>query len=389
MNRLLTRIWISTLQLCALQATLPFAAHTQLLAQTTTATAPTTAAAPRLWATGTEGDFLLHDFHFTDGGTLPLLRIHYTTLGQPRRDASGTVRNAVLILHGTTGNGHNFLSRSFAGELFGPGQLLDSATHYIILPDGIGTGKSTKPSDGLHARFPHYGYNDMVTAQYRLVTQGLGVNHLLLVMGTSMGGMQTWMWGERYPAFMDGLVPLASVPTQIAGRNRMMRTLVSESIRSDPDWHGGDYTTTPHGLFGAEEMLFMMTSSPLQLQKTEPTRDSADAYITHWMHARMTSTDANDFMYQFEASADYDPSHDLERIQAPVLAINSADDQVNPPELGLMERLMPRVRHGRYVLLPTSDLTRGHGTHSLPAIWKSYLAELLQQLGKNRRGSVP
>lgn len=384
MNRFSTPVWVGALQIAVM-----FAAQSQLLAQTTVqAAAPTAAAAPLLWATGTEGDFVIRDFHFAQGATLPSLRIHYTTLGRPRRDASGTVRNAVLILHGTTGSGRGFLSRSFAGELFGPGQLLDTATHYIILPDGIGTGNSTKPSDGLHARFPHYGYNDMVTAQYRLVTQKLGVNHLLLVMGTSMGGMQTWMWGERYPTFMDGLVPLASVPTQIAGRNRMMRTLVSESIRNDPDWRGGDYTTTPRGLFGAEEMLFMMTSSPLQLQKTEPTRDSADAYITHWMHARMASTDANDFLYQFEASADYDPSHDLERIQAPVLAINSADDQVNPPELGLMEHLMPRVRHGRYVLIPTSDQTRGHGTHSLPAIWKSYLAELLQQLGQDRRGAV-
>ncbi|MGI8510218.1 MAG: alpha/beta fold hydrolase [Gemmatimonadaceae bacterium] len=385
MHRIFTRIWVGALQLCALQVAIPVVAHSQLRAQTA-AKAP---AAPLLWTTGTEGDFVLRDFHFTGGGTLPSLRIHYTTLGRPRRDASGTVGNAVLILHGTTGSGRGFLGRSFAGELFGPGQLLDSATHYIILPDGIGTGKSSRPSEGLHARFPHYGYNDMVTAQYRLVTQGLGINHLLLVMGTSMGGMQTWMWGERYPTFMDALVPLASVPTQIAGRNRMMRTLVSESIRNDPDWRGGDYTTTPRGLFGAEEMLFMMTSSPLQLQKTEPTRDSADAYITRWMHARMASTDANDFLYQFEASADYDPSHDLERIQAPVLAINSADDQVNPPELGIMERLMPRVPHGRYVLIPTSDQTRGHGTHSLPAVWKSYLAELLQQLGQHRGGAVP
>ncbi len=344
-------------------------------------TAPTIP--PALWASGTQSDFTLRDFHFADGSILPSLRIHYTTLGRPRRDASGVVRNAVLILHGTTGNGRNFLSRSFAGELFGAGQLLDTATHYIILPDGIGTGQSSKPSDGLHARFPHYGYGDMVTAQYGLVTQGLGVNHLLLVMGTSMGGMQTWMWGERYPTFMDALVPLASVPTQIAGRNRMMRKLVSEAIRDDPDWHGGDYTTTPRGLFGAEEMLFIMTSSPLYLQKTEPTRDSADTYITRWMHSRMTSTDANDFLYQFEASADYNPALDLERIQAPVLAINSADDQVNPPELGLMERLIPRVPHARYVLLPVSAETRGHGTHSLPAIWKPYLAELLQQLGSD------
>jgi homoserine O-acetyltransferase len=289
------------------------------------------------------------------------------------------VRNAVLVLHGTTGNGRGFLTPSFAGELFGPGQLLDSATHFIILPDGIGTGKSSKPSDGLRAKFPRYGYRDMVDAQHRLVTEGLHVNHLLLVMGTSMGGMQTWMWGERYPDFMDALMPLASVPTQIAGRNRMMREMVSQSIRTDPEWRDGNYTSAPHGLYGALEMLFMMTSSPLFDQKLAPTRDSADAYIDGWMRARMASTDANDFLYQFEASRDYDPSHDLEAIRAPLVAINSADDVVNPPELGLMEKLIPRVKRGRYVLIPTSDRTRGHGTHSLPAIWKSYLADLLRE----------
>ena len=330
-------------------------------------------------AQGTEGDYVLRGFRFTDGSVLPELRIHYTTLGRPRRDAAGRTRNAVLILHGTTGSGRNFLGRGFAGELFGPGQPLDTAAHFIILPDGIGTGKSSKPSDGLRARFPRYGYEDMVTAQHRLVTEGLGVNHLLLVMGTSMGGMQTWMWGERFPDFMDGLMPLASVPTQIAGRNRMMRKMISDAIRTDPDWRGGDYTATPRGLYGALEMLFMMTSSPLQLQRAAPTRDSADTYIAVWMRARMATTDANDFLYQFEASGDYDPSPHLERIRAPLVAINSADDLVNPPELGLMERLMPRVRGGRYILIPTSEQTRGHGTHSMPALWKQHLVELLRK----------
>jgi len=329
---------------------------------------------------GVEADFVLRDFRFTDGSVLPELRIHYTTLGRPRRDARDTVRNAVLILHGTTGNGRGFLGPGFAGELFGPGQLLDTATHYVILPDGIGTGGSSRPSDGLRARFPRYGYADMVTAQYRLLTEGLGVNHVLLVMGTSMGGMHTWMWGARYPDFMDGLVPLASVPTQIAGRNRMMRRMISDAIRGDPDWRDGNYTAPPRGLVAALELLFMMTSSPLQLQRTAPTRDSADAYITSWMRQRLASTDANDFLFQFEASSDYDPSPDLERIRAPVLAINSADDLVNPPELGLMERLMPRVPKGRYVLIPISDRTRGHGTHSVPAIWKTYLSEFLAEM---------
>jgi homoserine O-acetyltransferase/O-succinyltransferase len=329
---------------------------------------------------GREADFTMRDFRFESGELLPELRIHYTTLGAPRKDASGRVRNAVLILHGTTGNGRGFLSPAFSGELFGAGELLDTAIHYLILPDGIGTGKSSKPSDGLHARFPRYGYRDMVLAQYRLVTEGLGVNHLLLVMGTSMGGMQSWMWAERYPDFMDGVVPLASVPTQIAGRNRMMRRLVSESIRSDPDWRGGDYATQPHGLLGALEMLFMMTSSPRHLLTIAPTRDSADAYIDSWVRTRMRTTDANDFMYQFEASSDYDPSANLGKIRAAVLAINSADDLVNPPELGLMEGLIARVPHGKYVLLPITNETRGHGTHSLPAIWKGYLAEFLAPL---------
>jgi homoserine O-acetyltransferase/O-succinyltransferase len=329
---------------------------------------------------GREADFTMRDFRFESGELLPELRIHYTTLGAPRKDASGRVRNAVLILHGTTGNGRGFLSPAFSGELFGAGELLDTATHYLILPDGIGTGRSSKPSDGLHARFPRYGYRDMVLAQYRLVTEGLGVNHLLLVMGTSMGGMQSWMWAERYPDFMDGVVPLASVPTQIAGRNRMMRRLVSESIRSDPDWRGGDYATQPHGLLGALEMLFMMTSSPRHLLTIAPTRDSADAYIDSWVRTRMRTTDANDFMYQFEASSDYDPSANLGKIRAAVLAINSADDLVNPPELGLMEGLIARVPHGKYVLLPITNETRGHGTHSLPAIWKGYLSEFLAAL---------
>lgn len=331
-------------------------------------------------AAGREGDFILPNFRFADGSVLRELRIHYTMLGRPRKDASGVVRNAVLILHGTTGNGRGFLTPTFAGELFGPGQLLDSASHFIILPDGIGTGRSSKPSDGLRAGFPHYGYADMVTAQYRLVTEKLGVNHLLLVLGTSMGGMQSWMWAERYPDFMDGAVPLASVPTQIAGRNRMMRRLISQSIRTDPEWRGGDYAAQPHGLFGALEMVFMMSNSPLYLQTMAPTRDSADAYIDSWIRAQMRTTDANNFMYQFEASSDYDPAPDLEKIRAPVLAINSADDLLYPPELGLMDRLIKRVPRGRYVMLPITDMTRGHGTHSLPAIWKPYLAEFLAGL---------
>jgi homoserine O-acetyltransferase len=358
-----------------------------LWSTTTLAQLPSPTASPERardgWSNaGLEDDFILRNFEFSDGSILPELRIHYTTLGRPRRDKAGVVRNAVLILHGTTGNGRGFLTPTFAGELFGPGQLLDSATHFIILPDAIGTGKSSKPSDGLRAHFPRYGYMDMISAQYELLTRKLGVNHLLLVLGTSMGGMHSWMWAEQYPDFMDGVVPLASVPTQIAGRNRMMRALISRSIRTDPDWRGGDYTAQPHGLFGALEILFMMTSSPLYHQTIAPTRDSADAYIESWIRARMRTTDANDFLYQFEASADYDPSPGLERIRVPVLVINSADDLVNPPELGIVERLIKRVPRGRFVLLPITERTRGHGTHSLPAIWKPYLAEFLKTLAR-------
>ena len=326
-------------------------------------------------------DYVIHNFTFADGSSLPELRIHYIALGTPRKDASGIVRNAVIVLHGTTGSGAGFLSRNFAGELFGPGQLLDTTTYYVVLPDGIGHGGSSKPSDGMRARFPRYTYDDMVDAQHRLLTEGLGVNHLRLVMGTSMGCMHAWVWGERFPDFVDGLVPLACAPTQIAGRNRMMRKMLIDAIRTDPDWHGGDYTAPPaRGLRTALGMLFMMTSSPMQQQKAAPTRDAADAFITKYVDDRLRTTDANDMLYAFDASRDYDPSPKLESIHAAVLAINSADDVVNPPELGLMEQLMPRVRRGRYVLLPTSEQTRGHGTHSLPAVWKSYLAEFLKQL---------
>src|SRR5689334_12852091 len=325
-------------------------------------------------------DITLRNFKFADGESLPELRIHYIALGSPHRDANGTVRNAVLILHGTTGSGAGFMSRTFAGELFGPGQLLDTAHYYVILPDGIGHGGSSKPSDGMHARFPHYTYDDMVDAQHRLLVEGLKVDHLRLVMGTSMGCMHAWVWGERYPTFVDGLVPLACAPTQIAGRNRMMRKMIIDAIRTDPDWRNGDYTTPPtRALRTALAMLFIMTSSPMTQQKAAPTRDAADAFITKYVESRIQTMDANDVLYAFDASREYDPSPRLETIRASVLAINSADDVVNPPELGLMEKLMPRVAHGRYVLIPTSDRTRGHGTHSMPAVWKGYLAEFLEQ----------
>lgn len=326
------------------------------------------------------GDFVIRDFRFADGETLPALRLHYVTLGAPRRDARGVVRNAVLVLHGTTGSGRNFLAPSFAGQLFGPGQLLDAARFFVILPDGIGHGGSSKPSDGLRARFPRYAYADMVTAQYRLLTEGLGVGHLRLVMGTSMGCMHAWLWGVRYPAFMDGLVPLACAPAQIAGRNRMIRRIIIDDIREDPAWRHGDYEAQPPGLRAALGLLFLAVTSPRVLQAVAPSRDAADRYVTEWLRDRAAGLDANDLLYAFDASRDYDPSPDLERVAAPVLAINTADDLLNPAELGLVERLMPRVRRGRYVLIPAGEATRGHVTHSLPSVWKRYLGEFLAAL---------
>ena len=328
-----------------------------------------------------EGDFVVRNFRFASGETLTSLKLHYRTLGTPRRDASGTVRNAVMILHGTGGTGAGFLSRTFGDELFGDGKLLDASRYFIVLPDGIGHGKSSKPSDGMHARFPKYTYDDMVRAQHALLVDGLKVNHLRLIMGTSMGAMHCWVWGETYPDFVDGLVPLASVPTQIAGRNRVMRKMIMDSITRDPAWKNGDYAEQPHqGLVGAINLLMMMTSSPLQWHKSGTTREAADQWYESQIKSRLASTDANDMLYQFNASRDYDPSSQLEKITAAVLAINSADDVVNPPELGLMEKLMPRVKHGQYVLIPTSDETRGHGTHSLPLVWGSHLAGFLKAL---------
>ena len=323
------------------------------------------------------GDFVLRDFHFRAGETLPELRIHYRTLGRPERDARGVVRNAVLIIHGTTGSGAQFIRPEFAGELFGPGQPLDAARYFIVLPDGIGHGQSGKPSDGLHARFPHYGYLDMVEAQYRLLTEGLGVNHLRLVMGTSMGGMHTWLWGEVHPDLMDALMPLASLPTQVAGRNRGWRRMIIDAIRGDPAWQGGEYRTEPPSLRTAVEMLWFMSSNPVLRQRETPTLAGTDAALDAF-NARVTpEEDANDMLYAIEASQDYDPGPGLEKIRAPLLAVNSEDDLINPPELGILEREIKRVPHGRAVVLPRTEQTRGHGTHTLAALWKDQLVRLL------------
>ena len=326
-----------------------------------------------------EGDYVIRNFRFGTGEALPELRIHYVTLGAPRRDERFITRNAVLMLHGTTGSGTGLVSPM--SPLFAPGAPLDTTRHYVIFPDNIGHGKSSKPSDGMRMRFPKYTYDDMVDAQLRLLVEGLRVEHVKLVMGTSMGCMHAWVWGTRHPGFADALVPLACAPTAIAGRNRMIRKTIIDAIMNDPAWEGGDYETPPlRGMRAAMAGLWVMTSAPLVQHRQAPTRQQADSAITAYLDRQSRALDANDVIYAFESSRDYDPSPRLEAIDVPVLAINSADDFVNPPELGLMEKLMPRVKRGRYVLIPTSEQTRGHGTHSQPRVWGEYLAGFLKTL---------
>jgi homoserine O-acetyltransferase/O-succinyltransferase len=324
-----------------------------------------------------ESEFSLKNFQFTSGDTIPALRIHYRTLGQPRRDERAVVRNAVLILHGTGGSGSQFMAAEFAGELFGPGQPLDVSRYFVVLPDGIGHGQSSKPSDGLHARFPRYGYSDMVAAQCRLLSEGLQVNHLRLVMGTSMGGMHAWLWGQIHPDFMDALLPMASLPTQICGRNRVWRRTISDAIRNDPDWCGGEYHEQPPSLRTAAQILFLMGSNPLLRWQQMPTLSDSDAVLDAAVDTVMKQSDANDTLYQIEASRDYDPGPRLEQIRAQLLALNSADDLINPPDLGILEREIQRVPQGRAILIPFTALTRGHESHTMAAAWKQYLLQLL------------
>ncbi len=325
-----------------------------------------------------QGDFVIPDFHFRSGETLAQLRLHYRTLGAPVRDGAGHVTNAVLILHGTGGSGAQFLAPQFAGVLFGPGQLLDVSRWYIILPDDVGHGASAKPSDGLLQRFPHYGYRDMVEAEHALVTQGLKVDHLRLIMGTSMGCMHAFLWGETWPGAMDALMPLACLPAPIAGRNRLWRDMIVHALRTDPDFAGGDYKSEPaQGLQTAADILLIAGSAPAQMQKSLPDAAAADAALDTFLGRETATLDANDLIYQVESSRDYDPSADLGRITARVMWINSADDFINPPELGVAEKAAARLPNGRFVLLPISDLTHGHGTHTWAAAWKDHLAELL------------
>jgi len=326
-----------------------------------------------------EGDYVIRDFGFQSGETIPEVRMHYRTLGTPRRDEQGIVRNAVLILHGTTGSSAQFLRAEFAGELFGEGQLLDTSRYFIVIPDNLGHGQSTKPSDGLRAKFPRYGYRDMIEAQRRLLVDGLGVNHLRLIIGTSMGGMHTWLWGEIHPDFVDALLPLASLPTQISGRNRVWRRLIIDAIRTDPDWLDGNYVMQPRGTRLALEMSWLMSNNPIQRLKEAPTLAASDEVLEKYLADRLPKVDANDYLYAFEASHDYDPGPGLEKITAPLLAINFADDLINPPELGVLEREIKRVKRGKAILVPLHNDTRGHGTHTLAPVWEKHLAKFLKQ----------
>jgi homoserine O-acetyltransferase len=318
-----------------------------------------------------EADWVAKDFRFHTGEVLPEVRLHYATVGAPSGEP-------VLILHGTGGSSANMLTKEFAGELYGPGQPLDAARYFIVLPDALGTGKSTRPSDGLRARFPKYNYDDMVLAQYRLVTEGLGIKHLRLVLGNSMGGMQTWIWGEKYPDFIDALVPMASQPVQMLGRNWMMRRLLTQSIRRDPDWNGGNYSSQPRGIqLALVEFAIATSGGTLAYYRDAPTREKADQIVMQRL-AQPFRGDANDLLYQWESSEDYDPQPGLERIAARLVAINSADDERNPPELGIMEREIKRVKNGRYVEIPAGAKTRGHATTGNAALWKEHLATLLK-----------
>jgi homoserine O-acetyltransferase len=319
-----------------------------------------------------EADWVAREFRFHTGETLPEVRLHYTTIGAPSGEP-------VLVLHGTAGSGATLLTKDFAGELFGPGQPLDANRYFVILPDALGTGKSTRPSDGLRARFPKYNYEDMVLAQYRLVTEGLGIKHLRLVLGNSMGGMQTWIWGAKYPEFMDALVPMACQPTEMSGRNWMLRRMLVDAIRSDPEWNGGNYSAQPRGMQRILVQFGIATSGGSQgFYKQAPTRAQADAIVAQRL-AQPFRGDANDVLYQWESSDDYNPSPGLERIRATLVAINAADDERNPPEFGILEREIKRVKNGRYVLIPASEETRGHATTGNAALWKQHLADLLQR----------
>ncbi|MBV8158749.1 MAG: alpha/beta fold hydrolase [Dyella sp.] len=326
-----------------------------------------------------EGDFEAHDFHFQNGQTLPTVKLHYATLGTPTRGADGKVNNAVLLLHGTTGTGSAYLTPLMQKELFAAGQPLDASRYYIIMPDGIGRGGSSKPSDGMRATFPRYGYNDVVEGHYRLLTEGLKVDHLRLVLGTSMGGMQTWVWGERHPDMMDALMPIASQPVAMSGRNWLWRRMLIEAIRNDPDWNGGNYTHQPKHWTHTVPLFSLITQSAATLQKAAPTRDQVNQYMDRTV-SESRRVDANDYLYWFESSWDYNPEPELGKIRAPLYAVNFADDMINAVDLGVMQRTVPKVPKAKFVEMPESEHTYGHQTLQHPEVWKSYLVELLQNL---------
>jgi homoserine O-acetyltransferase len=325
-----------------------------------------------------DGVVQLNNFRFGTGETLPQLKLHYLTLGTPHRNAAGHTDNAVLLLHGTGGDAHSLLNPLFSNVLFTPGGLLDITKYFLILPDDIGHGESSKPSDGLHMKFPAYDYDDMVRSQRQMLDE-MKIDHLRLILGTSMGCMQSFVWGETYPGFADALAPFACLPVPLAGRNRMMRYMAIEAIKNDPAWMGGEYTSEPkQGLHSANEMIFIMGSSPLQMQKLAPTRELAEKYLDDHLALSDSRTDANDLLYYVNASRNYNPSPHLESITTPVLWINSADDFINPPELGIAERMVKRMPNARFILIPISDATRGHGTHTVASVWKDYLAEFMR-----------
>ncbi len=335
---------------------------------------------PNPWATKAQpGVYDVPHFLFADGETLPSLHLHYLTLGTPHRGADGKVDNAVLLLHGTGGNASSLLNPAFSNVLFGPGQPLDLTKFFLILPDDIGHGESSKPSDGLRMRFPQYDYDDMVKSQYVMLTQGLHVDHLRLILGTSMGCMQSFVWGETYPGFADALMPLACLPVELAGRNRMWRYLAVEDIKHDPAWMNGEYKTEPmEGLRGANGLLLIAGLAPLQAQKNQGTREKAEQFVDQYLARTDATTDANNMIYYLNASRNYNPEPRLSRITVPVMWINSADDFINPPELGIAQSLVGKMPKAKFVLIPISDATRGHGTHTQAAIWKDYLVQLLK-----------
>ena len=329
---------------------------------------------------GVQGVYTAKAFRFDTGETIPELNLHYLTLGAPHRNSAGLVDNAVLLLHGTGGDEHTLFAPQFSTVLFGPGQPLDITKYFLIFPDDIGQGDSSKPSDGLHMRFPHYDYDDMVRSQHQMLLEGLHVDHLRLILGTSMGCMQSFVWGETYPDFMDALMPLACNAVALAGRNRMTRYMAIENIERDPNWKEGEYTGEPvEGLRSANEMLLIMGSAPLQMQKLYPTRVAAEGYVDKYLERAVASTDANNMIYYINASRNYDPSANLKKIKVPVMWINSADDFINPPELGIAQKQVHEMPRAKFVLIPISNATRGHGTHTLAAIWKDYLVELLAE----------